>query len=164
MPRPRLWFAASVFVSAFFLAPSAGAGADVDMGSCLAEPMPSRQIACLSKAAITADDPDLCLEAELPAIRWPCVALYADYADDPSLCRILPESEDVPASVSRDLCRVHLAISRREAAFCEGLSTPNLSDGCFYQLVETGGDPALCERIANPEVKTVCGFYPETAE
>ena len=154
-------FAPLLMASALFAAAQPAFAAGADLESCLEEPLPARQIACLGMAAIASNDPQLCLEAELPGVRWPCVALYADYADDPSHCGILPASEDVPASVSRDLCQVQLAVARREPALCEGLATPNLADGCFYQLVETGGDPALCERIANPEVKTVCALDPE---
>ena len=146
--------------SALFVATGSGLAAGADLDGCLAETLPARQIACLGAAAISSDDPKLCLQAELPGVRWPCVALYADYADDPSHCAILPASEDVPASVSQDLCQVQLAVARRDPALCEGLATPNLADGCFYQLVETGADPELCERIANPEVKTVCALDP----
>ncbi len=164
MRRRKVWFATLLLVSALAIVPGSGPATGSELETCLAEPWPAKQIACLAKAAIAAGDPEICLEAELPAVRWPCVALFADHADDPSLCRILPASEGVPASVSQDLCRVHLAISRRDPAFCEGLTTPNLGDGCYYQLVETGGDPALCERIANPEVKSVCAFDPEKLE
>ena len=74
------------------------------MGTKVPEPAPPKQIACLSKAAIIAGDPETCLRAEHPSVRWPCVALFADQADDPSLCRILPADEEVPASVSQDPC------------------------------------------------------------
>ena len=161
MRRRMSSFAPPLMTSALFVATASGLAAGADLEGCLDEPLPARQIACLGMAAIASDDPALCLEAELPGVRWPCVALYADYADDPSHCAILPASEDVPASVSRDLCQVQLAVARRDPALCDGLATPNLADGCFYQLVETGGDPALCERIANPEVKTVCALDPE---
>jgi hypothetical protein len=161
MDRRTVWFAALLVASIAILLPGPRSEAASDLEACLAEPSPPKQIACLSKAAIAAGDPATCLRADHPSVRWPCVALFADRADDPSLCRILPADEDVPASVSHDLCRVHLAVSRRDPALCEGLTTPNLADGCYYQLVETGGDPALCERIANPEVKSVCALDPE---
>ena len=164
MRRRILSFAPLLMTSAIFAASGPGLAAGAELESCLGESLPARQIACLGRAAIAEGDPKICLEAELPGVRWPCVALYADYADDPSLCAILPESEDVPASVSQDLCQVQLAVARRDPALCDGLATPNLADGCFYQLVETGGDPALCERIANPEVKTVCALDPEKLE
>jgi len=161
MYRRTVWFAALLVASIAILLPGPPSEAASDLEACLAEPMPPKQIACLSKAAIAAGDPATCLRADHLSVRWPCVALFADHADDPALCRILPADEDVPASVSRDLCRVHLAVSRRDPVLCEGLTTPNLGDGCYYQLVETGGDPALCERIANPDVKSVCALDPE---
>jgi hypothetical protein len=164
MRRRKRWFAALLLVSALSMVPSSGLVAGTSLETCLAEPWPAKQIACLAKAAIAAGDPEICLQAEHPSVRWPCVALFADQADDTALCRILPASEGLPASVSQDLCHVHLAISRRDPALCEGLTTPNLEDGCYYQLVETGGDPALCERIANPDVKSVCAFDPERLE
>lgn len=164
MRRRTLSFATLLMTSAMFVASGSGLVAGADLESCLNDPLPARQVACLGLAAIATGDPKLCLEADLPGVRWPCVALYADYADDPSLCAILPASEDVPASVSQDLCHVQLAVARRDPSLCEGLATPNLADGCFYQLVETGGDPALCERIANPEVKTVCALDLEKLE
>lgn len=164
MRRRMLALAPLLMTSAMFVASGPGLAAGPDLQGCLDEPLPARQIACLGMAAIASGDPKLCLEAELPGVRWPCVALYADYADDPSQCDILPASEDVPASVSRDLCQVQLAVARRDPALCEGLATPNLADGCFYQLVETGGDTALCERIANPEVQTVCALDTENLE
>ncbi len=164
MRRRKLWFAPLLFVAVLTLVPGSGPAAGSELETCLAEPLLAKQIACLSKAAIAARDPEICLQAELPAVRWPCVALFADQADDTALCRILPASEGVPASVSQDLCHVHLAISRRDPTLCDGLTTPNLGDGCYYQLVKTGDDPALCERIANPDVKTVCAFDPEKLE
>jgi hypothetical protein len=164
MRRRKRWFAALLLVSALAMVPGSRPAAGSELETCLAEPWPAKQIACLAKAAIAAGDPEICLQAEHPSVRWPCVALFADQADDPALCGILPASEGVPASVSQDLCHVHLAISRRDPALCEGLTTPNLGDGCYYQLVETGGDPALCERIANPDVKSVCAFDPERLE
>jgi hypothetical protein len=164
MRHRRFWLAPLLFVSALAMVPGSGPAAGSELEICLAEPLPPKQIACLAKAAIAAGDPEICLEAEHPSVRWPCVALFADQADDPSLCRILPASEGVPASVSQDLCHVHLAISRRDPTLCDGLTTPNLGDGCYYQLVETGGDRALCERLANPDVKSVCAFDPEKLE
>jgi len=153
-----------ILAAAVAAAPDAVRAADPGLAACQAEAMAPKQIACLAKRAMTAGDPYLCLEAESPAVRWPCVALYADRADDPELCGILPESEGVPASVSRDLCRVQLAISRRDPSLCAGLTTPNLGDGCYLELVETGGDPALCGRIANPDVRSVCAFDPEDVQ
>lgn len=164
MRHRKIWLALPLLVAALAMAPGPVAAAGSELETCLAEPIPAKQIACLAKAAIAAGDPGTCLHAEHPSVRWPCVALFADQADDPSLCRILPASEDVPASVSQDLCHVHLAISRRDPTLCAGLTTPNLGDGCYYQMVETGGDPALCERIANPDVKSVCAFDPEKLE
>ncbi len=153
-----------ILAAAVAAAPDAVRAADPGLAACQAEAMAPKQIACLAKAAIVADDPYLCLKAGQPSVRWPCVALYADRADEPALCGILPASEGVPASVSRDLCHVQLAISRRDPALCDGLTTPNVSDGCYLQLVETGGDRALCQRIANPDVKSVCAFDPEKFE
>lgn len=168
MGRRSLSLAIVLWLPVLFIGPGAGltaGAADLrDAEACLVEPLPAQQIACLSRAAIAAGNPKICLRTELPGARWPCVALYADFADDPSLCDILPESEDVPASVSRDLCHVQLAVSRRDPSLCEDLATPNLGDGCYYQLVEIGGDPALCDRIANPEVKTVCAFDPKQVD
>ncbi len=164
MRRRKSWIGPLLFASAIAMVPGSRPAAGSELETCLAEPMPAKQIACLAKAAIATGDPEICLQAEHPSVRWPCVALFADQADDPSLCRILPAGEDVPASVSQDLCHAHLAVSRRDPALCDGLSTPNLGDGCYYQLVETGGDPALCERIANPDVKSVCAFDPEKLE
>ncbi len=155
--RFALPFLASALATVLGAAPVAAS----ELEACLAEAMPPKQIACLAKTAIETGDPEACLRADDPSVRWPCVALFADHADDPALCSILPADEDVPASASHDLCRVHLAVSRRDPVLCEGLTTPNLGDGCYYQLVETGGDPALCERIANPEVKSVCALDPE---
>lgn len=154
-------FAPPLAALAAILALASPSAAGSDLEACLAEPSPPKQIACLAKAAIAAGDPEICLRAGHPSVRWPCVALFADRADDPALCRILPADGDVLASVSHDLCRVHLAVARRDPALCEGLATPNLGDGCYYQLVETGGDPALCERIANPEVRSVCALDTE---
>jgi hypothetical protein len=127
MRRGKLWFAPLLFVSALAMVPGSGPAAGSDLETCLAEPLPPKQIACLAKAAIAARDPEICLQAEQPAVRWPCVALFADQADDPSLCQILPASEGVPASVSQDLCHVHLAISRRDSMLCDGL-IPSLDD------------------------------------
>ena len=160
----RSLFALSTAVLAFLSVSSGSLAAGPEVQACLAQAWPAEQIACLGGEAIASDDPEVCLEAELPGVRWPCVAIYADYVGDPSLCGILPASEDVPASVSQDLCRVQLAVTRRDPSLCEGLETPNLADGCFYQLVETGGDSALCERIANPEVKTVCALDPDALQ
>ena len=153
-----------MFVAAVCALPGTARTADREVEACLGEALPPKQIACLAKAAISAGDPFLCLEADGPGVRWPCVALYADQANDPTICGILPESEGVPASVSRDLCHVQLAVTRQDPSLCAGLTTPNLGDGCYLQLVETGGDPALCERIANPDVRSVCAFDPEAVE
>ena len=125
--------------------------------ACLESAMPGSQIACLGRVAREAEDVSLCLVSDQVSVRWQCVALYAEHAGDPALCRIIPDDEMVPAGLARDLCRVHLALSLREAALCEGLSTPNLGDACYLQFVETGGDPALCDRIVNPVLKDVCG-------
>jgi hypothetical protein len=164
MRRRPLRLACLIVAAAAAVAPGATRAAELVPAACQGEAMAPKQIACLAKAAIAAGDPELCLEAEAPGVRWPCVALFADRADDPALCEILPESEGVPASVSRDLCHVQLAISRRDPALCSGLTTPNLGDGCYLELVETGGDRSLCERIANPDVRSVCAFDPEEVQ
>jgi len=164
MRRRPLRLALLIAIAAVFTAPGPDVAADPDLAGCRTDALPPKQIACLAKAAIATDDPYLCLAAEAPGVRWRCVALYADQADDPALCDIVPDSEGVPASVSRDLCQVQLAISWRDPALCTGLTTPNLGDGCYLELVETGGDPALCARIANPDVRSVCAFDPEAVE
>jgi hypothetical protein len=164
MRRRTFWVIPLLLASALDLVPRSAPAAGPDLEDCLAEAVPAKQIACFSRAAIAADDPYLCLEAGHPSVRWPCVALYADRADQPALCEILPASDGVPASVSRDLCHVQLAVTRRDPNLCDGLTTPNLGDGCYLQLVETGGDRALCQRIANPDVKSVCAFDPEKFE
>ena len=161
MRRRALWLFLLPLALAGEVAPGFARAAGPDLKDCLAEAMPAKQIACLAKAAITGGDPNLCLEAARPSVRWRCVALYADRAGEPSLCGILPESEGVPASVSRDYCHVQLAVTRRDPTLCDGLTTPNLADGCYLELVKTGGDRALCQRIANPDVRSVCAFDPE---
>ena len=137
--------------------PAVGEAPENAAAACLESAMPGNQIACLGEIAREAEDASLCLVSDQVAVRWHCVALYAEYAGDPASCQIIPEDEVAPASVGRDLCRVHLALSWREAAFCDGLTTPNLSDACYLQFVETGGDAALCDRIVNPVLKDVCG-------
>jgi hypothetical protein len=164
MRRRKLWLALIILVWARAIEPKPPLADEQGLAACLAKALPPQQIACFAKAAIAAGDPSVCIEAEAPGVRWPCVALYADRADDPSHCGILPASAGVPASVSRELCQVQLAITRRDATLCDGLTTPNLGDGCYLQFVETGGERALCQRIANPDVRSVCAFDPEAVE
>ncbi len=62
-----------------------------------------------------------------------------------------------PRGLSRELCRVHLAIAWQRPDLCAGLATANLEDACYLQMVEAGADAALCGRIANQVLKSACG-------
>ena len=141
---------------------AAGSGlATEPLAACLAEKFPTNQLRCLSAAATAAGDPTLCLAAEAPGVRWMCVARVARVAEAARAvahCSALPEKEPAaPKGLSRELCRVHLAIAWKRPDLCEGLATPNLEDACYLQMVEAGADAALCGRIANQVLKSVCG-------
>jgi hypothetical protein len=151
-----------VFVVLALLAqPAAAEAPDSAAAACLESPLPPGQIDCLGKAAKEAGDAELCLLSEEVAVRWQCVALYAEHAGDPEVCRVIPEDDLAPSGLGRELCRVHLALSLREPALCDGLATPHLGDACYFQFVETGGDPALCDRIAYDVLKDACGTPPD---
>jgi hypothetical protein len=137
------------------LEPAVAAEATVD---CLTETFPTRQLRCLIEAAEVVGDPTLCLAAEEPGIRWMCVARVAEAAGVAAHCAVLPQEETVgPQGLGRELCRVHLAIAWQRPEFCAGLSTPNLADACYLQMVESGADRALCQRIENPILESACG-------
>ena len=138
---------------------SAGPAAAAEApATCLAEKFPTNQLRCLSAAAMAADDPRLCLAAEDMGVRWMCVARVAEAARAVAHCAALPENEPAaPRGLSRELCRVHLAIAWQRPDLCAGLATANLADACYLQMVEAGADAALCGRIANQTLKSACG-------
>jgi hypothetical protein len=149
------WIAAALALAALAARPAVAAES---VEACLASKVPTNQLNCLSRAALAADDPTLCLAAEDAGARWMCVATYAQAAGDAARCRVLPEAEAAgPQGVSRDLCRVHLAIAWQRPELCAGLATPNLGDACYLQMVEAGADRALCARIENAIIKSACG-------
>ena len=124
----------------------------------LAEKFPTIQLRCLSAAATAAGDPSLCLVAEQPGVRWMCVARVAEAAGEAAHCAALPENEPAASKgLSRELCRVHLAIAWKRPGLCAGLTPPNLEDACYLQMVEAGADAALCGRIANQVLKSARG-------
>jgi hypothetical protein len=49
-----------------------------------------------------------------------------------------------------------------ETRLAQPLSVKQIA--CFGRAGIAAGDPALCERIANPDVKSVCAFDPERLE
>ena len=136
------------------LEPAVAAEATVD---CLTETFSTKQLRCLSEAAEAAGDPTLCLAAEEPGIRWMCVARVAEATGVAAFCAVLPEETVGPQGLGRELCRVHLAIAWKRPDLCESLTTPNLEDACYLQMVEAGADAALCGHIANQTLKSACG-------
>jgi hypothetical protein len=144
----------AVALAAAISMPFAARGEAVE--ACLADAWPQRQIACLKELAIEEGDPTLCLRSEKPSVRWLCVALYAEQAGDASTCEILPADDLEIPGISGDLCRTHLAIAWRTPALCEKLATPNLGDSCLLKLVELGEDGMLCERIKNETLAGTC--------
>ena len=128
-----------------------------DVEICLAEKFLTNQLHCLSEAAQAADDPKLCLLSEQPAVRFNCLSLYAERARDPAICALIPADDISPPGVLQEICRIALAISLDDPELCAGLTTPNLADACYLQMVEAGADGALCARIENAIIKSACG-------
>ncbi len=159
MHRARRLSAGATGLALALVIPSAGPAAAAEAPpACLAEKFPINQLRCLSAAATAADDPKLCLAAEAPGVRWMCVARVAEAAGAVAHCSVLREKAPAaPRGLSRELCRVHLAIAWKRPDLCEGLATPNLEDACYLQMVEAGADAALCGRIANQTLKSACG-------
>ncbi len=154
----RLSARAAVLFAAFAGDAGSGVAAADPVPACLAEKFPTKRLRCLSAAATAADDPKLCLAAEAPGVRWMCVARVAEAAGAVAHCSVLPEKAPAaPRGLSRELCRVHLAIAWQRPDLCAGLATPNLEDACYLQMVEAGADAALCGRIANQTLKSACG-------
>ena len=153
----RSWYGGSAVLMLAILAAGSAAAAEAP-AACLAEKFPTNQLRCLSAAATAAGDPRLCLAAENAGVRWMCVANYAEAAGDAARCGVLPEAEAAgPRGLSRELCRVHLAIAWQRPDLCAGLATANLEDARYLQMVEAGADAALCGRIANQVLKSACG-------
>jgi hypothetical protein len=153
--RSALWLAALV---ALMLGVAGPAAATEPVETCLAETFPTNQLRCLIQAATAAADAKLCLGAENPGVRWMCVANTAEATGDAAHCLVLPEAEAIgPQGLSRELCRVHLAIAWKQPEFCADLATPNLGDACYLQMVGLGADAALCARIENELLKSACG-------
>ena len=136
---------------------AAQAALSVEIEDCLAEPLVTTQILCLSAGAEAAQDIGVCLRSTDQAVRWHCAARYAEAAEDPNLCERLVAEEEEPFGLSRDLCRVELAIAWERPDLCQGLNTAHLGDSCLLHIVENGGDPALCDRIENETLREACG-------
>ena len=149
------WIAAALALAALAAGPVVAAES---VEACLETKIPTNQLNCLSRLAEERGDVEVCLRAEEPGVRWMCVATYAQAAGDAARCRVLPAVETAgPRGVSRELCRVHLAIAWQQPELCAGLATPNLGDACYLQMVEAGADKALCARIENAIIKSACG-------
>ena len=125
--------------------------------ACLAEKFLTKQLRCLSEAAIAAGDAKFCLLSDRPAVRFNCVSLYAEQARDPAICALIPADDSAPPGVLQETCRIGLAITLDDPELCADLTTPNLGDACFLQMVEAGADAALCQRIENATIKSACG-------
>jgi hypothetical protein len=54
------------------MVPGSGPAAGSELETCLAEPLPAKQIACLAKAAIAARDPALCERIANPDVKTVC--------------------------------------------------------------------------------------------
>ena len=157
MTRSTRLFAAGFWLSILLSAGLAQADARTDAAACLGNSIPSNQLRCLSKAAMAANDAGLCLLSQQPGVRWLCVAQVAVQGRDPSLCDRALGMEGEPKGVARDFCVTHLALTWNAAELCANLTTANLGDACYYQLVEAGANPRLCERVKNQGLKSICG-------
>ena len=142
---------------ALAMLPAGSVTAAETVENCLAEKFLTKELRCLSEAAIATGDAKLCLLSERPAVRFNCVSLYAEQARDPAICALIPTEDSAPPGVLQETCRIGLAIVLNEPELCEGLATPNLGDACFLQMVEAGADKALCARIENAIIKSACG-------
>jgi hypothetical protein len=157
MTKPWFWIAAILSLAGSpVLADEAEAEPAATAESCLATAIPTNQLFCFTKAAQAAGDVNLCLLADQPGAAWQCVAIYAEQAHDPSLCQVIPREDEAPRDLTRNLCRAHLALSWSEPELCDGLATPGLSDACLFELVQFGADEALCDRIGDPDLRSVC--------
>ncbi len=149
--------AGTAFALAAFVVVWGSIAAAGTVENCLAEKFLTNQLRCLSEAAIAAGDAKLCLLSELPAVRFNCVSLYAEQARDPAICALIPTEDSTPPGVFQETCRAGLAIKLNDPELCAGLTTPNLADACYLQMVEAGAGAALCERIENATIKSACG-------
>ncbi len=157
MTKLWLWIAVILALTgSLVLADDSGEEPAATAESCLATAVPTNQLFCFTKAAQAAGDVRLCLLADQPGVAWQCVSIYAEQAHDPSLCEVIPRENEAPRDVGRDLCRGHLALSWKEPELCGGLATPGLGDACLFELVQIGGDPALCARITDTDLKSLC--------
>ena len=151
-----------VFLAIVAIVAPPDVAAAASLESCLAEAWPQRQIECLAETAKAEGTTDPCLRSDDAAVRWACVAKFAAHVGEAAHCLALPEQDLLVPGVSRDLCRAYLAFAWGAPEMCAALVTPNMADACYLQFVEAGGDKAVCRRIANPDLKSLCADSPES--
>ncbi len=96
--------------------------------------------ACVAGPVAAAESVEACLASKVPTDQLNCLSRAVG-----------------PQGVSRELCRVHLAVAWQQPELCAGLAAPNLGDACYLQMAKAGADEALCARIGNAIIKSACG-------
>jgi hypothetical protein len=146
----------AVFLALALLVPSAAAGQALPEAACDEAVASPAQIECFLKAAEAALDAGVCTAAAEPAVRFNCLALYAERSGDPAACALV-DADLGDRQALQDACVAGVAVAQGNLELCETAELSVLRDACMMTLItEHDLDRALCERITDATLKSVC--------
>jgi hypothetical protein len=146
----------ALFLASALLGPSPATGQTPLEAACNDTGASPAQIERFLKAAEAATDAGICTAAAEPAVRFNCLALYAERSGDPAACALV-DADLGDRQALQDACIAGVAVAQGNQELCETAELSVLRDACMMTLItEHDLDRALCERITEATLKSVC--------
>lgn len=96
-------------------------------------------------------------------VRFQCYAIFAEHTASPEVCHRIP-SKTAEHLTLIDGCLSDVALKARNPNNCEAISTPGIRDSCYLKLAKNLGKQALCGKIQDNGLKSVCTSKPVIVE
>lgn len=117
------------------------------------------QIRCLSDLAARKKDASVCDIASHEGVKYQCYAVAAEKLGDWETCLEIPPGSKEHIEL-RDICISDVAENDKDSDLCEEIRTRNFRDSCYLKIYQETGEDALCDKISDPGLKSLCTGEP----
>ena len=121
------------------------------------------QVSCYASLAKTTNNLAPCDQAEHKGVRYQCYAIFAEHITSPDICHKIPSYTEEHRSLI-DVCLSDVALKAEDPIVCESIIASGIQDSCYLKLYEKSGNKALCEKIDDDGLKSICTGKPVIIE
>ena len=118
-----------------------------------------KQVSCYAAAAKTKNDLAPCKKAAHDGVRYQCYAIFAEHSASPDVCHQIPSTSNEHRSLI-DVCLSDVALKTQDQNVCNDILTPGIRDSCYFKIAKDLGNLALCEKIADEGLLSLCAGKP----